>query len=518
MTRNRILFIVLLFGVVTVLLPLLPPFRVFPSRDSGFFLYMGEQWLAGKIPYLDIWDHKPPGIFFVDAAALWMGGSGLWGLWILECLNLLAAEIICYRLAKKYLAPECSIIWPIALLSCLPFVIIDGNLTEEFGMTFQFLAAWFFLGPKRSFRNMAGCGMAAAACFLFKPNLAGVGLVAVIGTLARINRIGWKPALTDLLAMGVGGAVVLLATLTPFISHHALPQTWDAVIRYNTAYTRSTLQDKINAAVAGSSLFSEHNKMLFLVMEIGVAVAVLGLIKKQPATSTANRLTKFCLVWLPVEIIFSTLSGRQYEHYFTPWLAPMSFLAAQGSCALANYIAEKNTCSWLRWFSRDRILGIVGLLIFIPALKTTIPQILHANPDPRLEEKAAASYIQQNTVSSDTVLVWGADVGINFFARRQSPSFYAYQYPLYTTNYVTPQMIARFLNDLEKNRPKLIIDISASDKFIPPIDLKKRREWRPVLVYYLPPDMNAVFSFIESHYQIIGTAGSKSWPVYQLVN
>lgn len=517
MTRNRKSLIILLFGVFIILLPMVPPFRVFPSRDSGFFLYMGEQLLAGKLPYLDVWDHKPPGIFYVDAAALWIGGHGLWGLWIMECINLLSSVIICYWLAKKYLAPECAILAPIALLSCLPFVIIDGNLTEEFGIVFQFLAAWFFLGSKRSLWNMAGCGMAAAACFLFKPNLAGVGFVGVIFTLASLNKTGWKPACIDLLAMGVGGTVVLLATLTPFILHHALRQTWDAVIGYNAAYAHSTWQDKINAALYGVSFFWDRNCLLFPLVGIGVAVSVLGLIRKQPATITANRLTTFCLVWLPVEIVFSAFSGRQYEHYFTPWLSPMSFLAAQGSCTIVSYIAEKNTRSWLRWFSKDQIQGIVGLLIFIPALGMTFQLIFHPSPNTRLNERAAASYIQQNTSPSDTVLVWGADVAINFFGRRQSPSLYAYQYPLYTTNYVTPHMIARFLGDLQKNRPKLIIDTSSSDKFIPPIDLAKRQKWRPVLVYYLPPDMNAVFSFIELHYQIIRTTGSNSWPVYQLV-
>ncbi len=504
-----------LFAVVAVLLPMAPPFRAFPNRDSGFFLYMGEQLLAGRTPYLDVWDHKPPGIFYADAAALWIGGHRLWGLWIMEFLNLLGSVIICHRLAKKYLLPESAILAPMVLLSCIPFVIHDGNLTEEFGMFFQFLAAWFFLGSKRSPWTMAGCGMAVAACFLLKPNLAGVGFVAVLFTLAWIDKTGWKPALADLLAMGLGAAVILMAALTPFILHHALPQMWDAVVGYNTAYAHSTLKDKVNAALAGGSFF-EGNGVLDLAV-IGVVAIIIGLAGKKTEAFTTNRLAVFCLVWLPVEIFLSAITGRQYEHYFMPWLAPISFLAAHGSCAFVNYVAGQNLFSSLRRFSRDQIQSAVGMLIFIPALWTTVELVCHATPETGLREMAAVSYVRQNTSPSDTVLVWGANVGINFFAQRRSPSLYAYQYPLYTTNYVTPQMIARFLDDLQKNRPKLIIDISSSDIFIPPINPGQRRHWNPVLIYYLPPGMDAVFSFIESHYQAIGTAGSRSWPVYQLV-
>jgi hypothetical protein len=56
-----------LLGTLIVLLPNNPNNMTLPSRDSGVFLYVGWRLLQGDIPYRDIWDHKPPLIYFVDA-------------------------------------------------------------------------------------------------------------------------------------------------------------------------------------------------------------------------------------------------------------------------------------------------------------------------------------------------------------------------------------------------------------------------------------------------------------------
>jgi hypothetical protein len=61
--------------------------------DAQLFAYFGLQWLYGHIPYVDIWDHKPPGTFAVDAlvfllfpksftALAWMEG-----IFILGCIG-----------------------------------------------------------------------------------------------------------------------------------------------------------------------------------------------------------------------------------------------------------------------------------------------------------------------------------------------------------------------------------------------------------------------------------------------
>jgi hypothetical protein len=57
-------------GAVIALFPSNPHNLTLPSRDSGVFLYVAWRFLNGDIPYRDVWDHKPPLVYFVDALGL----------------------------------------------------------------------------------------------------------------------------------------------------------------------------------------------------------------------------------------------------------------------------------------------------------------------------------------------------------------------------------------------------------------------------------------------------------------
>ncbi|MCX6069001.1 MAG: hypothetical protein NT121_25185 [Chloroflexi bacterium] len=74
--------LLLLAIVFAVLLPFSPVnSQSVPSRDSGVFLYTGWRVLHGEIPYLQLWDHKPPVIYYLDALGLLLTPESIWGIW-----------------------------------------------------------------------------------------------------------------------------------------------------------------------------------------------------------------------------------------------------------------------------------------------------------------------------------------------------------------------------------------------------------------------------------------------------
>src|SRR5512134_3348825 len=75
-----------LIGTLISLFPGNPNNATLVSRDSGVFLYVGWRLISGDIPYKDVWDHKPPLIYFVDALGLSITPDSLWGVWILEVI------------------------------------------------------------------------------------------------------------------------------------------------------------------------------------------------------------------------------------------------------------------------------------------------------------------------------------------------------------------------------------------------------------------------------------------------
>ena len=46
------------------------------NADSDLFAYYGWCIAHGARPYLDVWDNKPPGIWWVNAAAIRLCGAG----------------------------------------------------------------------------------------------------------------------------------------------------------------------------------------------------------------------------------------------------------------------------------------------------------------------------------------------------------------------------------------------------------------------------------------------------------
>jgi hypothetical protein len=85
----------LLFGLTTlVMLPENPANMAWPSRDSGVFLYAGWRILSGELPYRDIWDHKPPLIYYLNALGLVVSGGSRWGVWCIEFILLFTAALL----------------------------------------------------------------------------------------------------------------------------------------------------------------------------------------------------------------------------------------------------------------------------------------------------------------------------------------------------------------------------------------------------------------------------------------
>ncbi len=78
-TRQTLPSILLVVLAAVVLVPSILTYRRVPGGDSGVFLYAGWQILDGQIPYLDVWDHKPPGILYIDALGLLIGGGSRLG-------------------------------------------------------------------------------------------------------------------------------------------------------------------------------------------------------------------------------------------------------------------------------------------------------------------------------------------------------------------------------------------------------------------------------------------------------
>ncbi|MBN1977744.1 MAG: glycosyltransferase family 39 protein [Anaerolineae bacterium] len=519
MGRQAILFVMLGVLVAGVLAPSMPLPGVMPGRDSGAFLYTADRILEGEIPYRDIWDHKPPAIFYIDALGLLIGGGSLWGVWFLEFLSLYLAGMLGFVLMRKVLGFGPAIFGTIAWMTSLVLVLGGGNFTEEFALPFQFATLYlFWLSEKQGCYSWRGflIGIMAAVSFLLKPNLLGIQLVVGIYLLwTRVFERRWRNLFVTFAAIALGASSVILVVVGYFALHGALGYFWDSVFRYNFAYASTTLSDRFRAAIEGLIYLPGLSAMAFLVY-----VLVAFYIWRGRKIGGAQKvLLDVLLVGLFIEFLSSSFSGRLYRHYYIACLPILGVLAGFFRYILDALLGS----SFARHpFSRGKrssfsnfVFSVLSLVFILPFLLEIVCIMIELPNNRETMTYQTAQYVKSCTTAQDYVLVWGAETGVNFVASRRSPTRFVYQYPLYTSGYQNGALISEFLDDIVTNKPVLIIDTSPTNELIPPISSVERSNWRLVDENYgILPEMEEVFEYLEANYEMERRIGEAQWPVY----
>src|SRR3990172_1473109 len=107
-----------------------------PGRsDLRLFAYFGARWRQGAVPYLDIWDNKPPGIFALMSVLMPAPASDTLWLALTESLFVAVTALLIYALLRRLGLAET---WRIAgvgffvLLNTLAIYADGGGYTELF--------------------------------------------------------------------------------------------------------------------------------------------------------------------------------------------------------------------------------------------------------------------------------------------------------------------------------------------------------------------------------------------------
>jgi hypothetical protein len=497
-----------------VLLPIAPTYRDIYGGDTGVFLYMGEQILKGNIPYRDVWDHKAPLIYYINALALLIGGGSFWGLWLVEFASLYCAACIGFALLKRAFGLLPALFGTILWIASLALVLIGGNYTEEFALPFQFAALYLFWQSEQlrryGWRGYA-IGATLAATFLLRPNLIGIhlGIAAVMVASAIVSR-RWRALLVGLALIACGALTVLLATAAYFLSEHTLGDLVDQVFRYSAFYSATTLQNRLLSLLSGVAVLAISG--ISIIALFAWITHLMQLRRGLLRVRDANALILFALVNLPFEFILSTLSGRVYGHYYVSWMPAFAILAA----SFAGFVAEQVRHLGRPGKASSVLIALLVALSIGPAWK--IVSDIMTPKDLENSRYQTANYIVHYTADDDPVLVWGAETAINLVTHRDAPTRFVYQYPLYARGYQTAAMVEEFGRDLAMRPPALIIDTSTTNSLVPPLDRSQRATWAPDdPAYGLLPEMDGVLRYIDSNYVFVARVGREQWALYRYV-
>ncbi len=129
--------------------------------DEQFYLLVGDRMVRGELPYVDIFDRKPIGIFLIFAGVRWLGGEGFVQYKLVATVFVIATAWLIYLLGRQRaerwgagLAAALYILW-------LNLMEGEGGQTPVFYNLLIVGAAWQLFAAMRAPDRLVARGLVA---------------------------------------------------------------------------------------------------------------------------------------------------------------------------------------------------------------------------------------------------------------------------------------------------------------------------------------------------------------------
>jgi len=303
--------------------------------------------------------------------------------------------------------------------------------------------------------------------------------------------------------------VVLIPGIAYFAVGRALPDMFDAVVRFNSVYIQATPKARLDSILEGFKLLSPSGLPVFSIT--AWSMATLRMVSAG-GRSQESPLVNLAVIALPIELLMVGISGRSINHYFIAWLPICAVLSARffqhvlGSSVVDQSKPRTGSDPRYAW-----AVGLAAVMLLLPLRRLLPPFFYLLNNGARDAFTDAADLAQYE---EQYLLMWGAESTFNFLTGKPSPTKYVFQYPLYTCGYVTDEMAERFRREVVSRRP-LIVDSSIANPAVPPINVDERRAWSEGTDNCaLTAPMLELLSYIDANYGLVGRLSYTGWPIY----
>ncbi|MEP3421892.1 MAG: hypothetical protein ABJN35_09180 [Erythrobacter sp.] len=120
--------------IVLIAILIRAPYLGDPAADPDEQLYsvMGQAWLVGDMPYRDIWDRKPPGLFALFAGFHWIGGPSPLAYQIPGIVATAVSALMIHKLAQKIGTPFGAVVVALLFLLNIPLFFMHLGQSETF--------------------------------------------------------------------------------------------------------------------------------------------------------------------------------------------------------------------------------------------------------------------------------------------------------------------------------------------------------------------------------------------------
>lgn len=443
------LFFLVLYIIITRLHTCNEP----QERDITTYAVIGHEILSGRELYSDLWDHKPPAIYFTYILGELICGYGPWGIYFINVLATVITLLGVYHAGSLY--GKKTGLWAAAL-----WAIISGDMMLQANQpnVEVFLNAaiiWSFALIVRAepgnfpLWKAIVTGLIMTLASLYKqvviPTFFFFALVHIFYPSGLQKNRG--KAVKDVLIMIFTGSLIWISIILYFVITDRFKDFYDAIFTYNRFYGGGILESFFQC-LNPARFF--HPYLLFT-----LPMFIITFISAGTAVFKAPGRAWFLLVAYMLGTYLSvSLPGKFYPHYYQLWLPLLSVGVAWSSVLLAKL------------FKSDFIISILCcffcLFLFIRALPS-----YRLSPEEWTRKKlpVGESFIQSYELAGEidhllepdeTFYQWGGESALYFASGRKSPSGVIYIYPLFEGP-LMKELTERLINDLEREKPSLIV-------------------------------------------------------------
>lgn len=454
--KSLYLYSIIFLLSIYIFLPINPITKYWLDTDGNDFLYIGQLVLDGKVPYVDDWDHKPPGTYFIYALAL-LFGDGQWGIWFLGMIALFVSSLLGFKLIWRFYGIYPAISATLMYLVGFNMLRKGADYPEVFVLPLQFAMIYLFMSSahKKSFSfKYIAIGLLSALCFILKQTLIGLPLsILVYWLILNKSYKDWSTVMVRISGFSIGFILGLLPVFGYLIYNGALKNFWGQNFIYNISYIGTSLLDKVKSI--NRLLISLTNSFLPVLAIPTWFVSIITVFRRKKLDKSENlSLIYLILISLPVEIFLAAISGRAFKHYFLPLLPVFMILVGFFWYKILSIDKTQLSIKGIKERNIFFKIWIITFLILFPLfnlIRANIGEIHdRAAKYKEYDEKYGQliNYIEKTTHLDDFICFLGERTAFNNITRRRYPTRYRFNFE---------QHMEEFMNDLKTNKPELII-------------------------------------------------------------
>ncbi len=465
-------------------LRVLPALRFPIGRDEATYAVIGQGLLRGQLLYRDLWDNKPPGIFYIYAVIVKIFGPVMWSIGVVDILWVIAISLCIFFFAKRYLgapAAAVSVVFNVVWHSSWGY--IHAAQPDDFLTLFVFLAYFILMSEKaRTWTVNFAAGLVCGAAFWVKYN--GAPFFPVLTFLPYLDfsrfdelprrvrlTIPWPLWFKRTLAVVAGFVLVLLAVIVYFWAVGALPALmevqFEVLPRYGSiflehmpryyyfaiALTRLHLGAWTEAAFGATLLVAWWRRQLRVVAPV-LLMAIAGFI------CTASQIRFSSYAFESAFPFFAMLWGYLTVQLYEGFVYLRGFFNRRGwrlASILLWLVAAEVVYYPLPEYAFSIGEDYRALADWVHNPQLSYENYLFPHPLEKLHDQLAIiNYVEKNSAPGEGVFVWGTAPLINFLTQRPNPSRFVSNFAL-----ISPWGPARWrqelIGELHRKPPRFIV-------------------------------------------------------------